>query len=352
MALILMSCTDVQAPAPVTKYGLGEGAGSTGIHTVSTGETLWLISKRYNIASRDIAVVNHLNAPFYLNAGQRLKLPPPQQYKVRRSDSMSAVSRLFGVSQSEIAKMNNLPAPYKLRAGQVLRMPSITEKTEPEVFAQSNAVPTTSLSAVMPAPVEVETLYAPPDTPHPVASRPPSPGGRGENILRLPENYGQPQAAPPEQVAMIEPAAAMNVKPLPKSPVTAKIPKRSSGKFLRPVDGKKISSYGPKDNGSFNDGMNISAARDTPVRAAENGVVVYAGNELKGSGNLVLIRHADRWVTAYAHLGDITIRRGDVVKRGQPIGTVGSTGSVDKPQLHFEVRRGTEAINPEVYLES
>jgi murein DD-endopeptidase MepM/ murein hydrolase activator NlpD len=287
---------------------------------------------------------------------------------------MNAVSRLFGVSQSEIARMNNLRAPYKLRAGQVLRMPSITEKTEPEVFAQANAMPTTSLAAVMPAPVEIEQLDAPPITglSAPVTSSvSTATTSAPAHTLQLPQGYGQEPVqtamaspvidAPPMpdavqsnmiQPAAVQPAPASPQAKLPKSPVTAKIPPRASKKFLKPVSGKMLSSYGPKDNGSFNDGINIGAARGAAVVAAENGVVVYADNELKGSGNLVLIRHADRWVTAYAHLDEIKVRRGDVVNRGQPIGTVGSSGAVDKPQLHFEVRRGIEAINPEVYLES
>ena len=342
ITLFLAACMGTQAPAPVTSYGLGQGAGTTGIHTVSAGETLWLISKRYNIASRDIAVVNRLDAPFYLSAGQRLKLPPPQQYQVRPRDNMNTVSRLFGVSPSEIAKMNNLNAPYKLKVGQVLRMPSVTEKTEPEVFATSNAVPTTPLAPVMPDAVYAEQLAPVPGVAVSKPSATPS-GGAGPNTLQLPAGYGQT----PAQGSMLLASAT----PTPKSPVTAKVPKRASSKFARPVKGKLLSGYGPKDNGSFNDGINIAATRDAPVIAAENGVVVYADNELKGSGNLVLIRHADRWMTAYAHMGDIKVKRGMVVKRGDTIGTVGSSGSVDKPQLHFEVRRGTEAINPEVYLE-
>lgn len=336
---LLAACMGSQAPAPVSRYSLGQGAGTTGIHTVSAGETLWLISKRYNIASRDIAVVNRLDAPFYLSAGQRLKLPPPQQYQVRPRDNMNSVSRLFGVAPSEIAKMNNLQAPYKLKSGQVLRMPSVTEKTEPEVFATANAVPTTPLAPVMPDSVYAEQLAPVPGVAvsHPSATN-------TANTLQLPGGYGQPQTTQ-------QPVQMASAKPTPKSPVTAKVPTRSSRKFLRPVSGKVLSGYGPKDNGSFNDGINIAAERNSPIKAAENGVVVYAGDELKGSGNLVLVRHADRWMTAYAHLGDIKVKRGAVVKRGETLGTVGSTGSVDKPQLHFEVRRGTEAINPEVYLE-
>ena len=86
------------------------------------------------------------------------------------------------------------------------------------------------------------------------------------------------------------------------------------------------------------------------MKAADNGVVVYAGNALRGSGNLILVRHADQWMTAYAHLDDMKVRKGQVLKRGQKIGTVGSTGSVATSQLHFEVRRGTTALNPKNHI--
>ena len=119
---------------------------------------------------------------------------------------------------------------------------------------------------------------------------------------------------------------------------------------MRPIDGKVISKYGPKPDGLHNDGINIKAAKGTAVRAAENGVVAYTGSELQGYGNLVLIRHADRWMTAYAHLDKTLVKKGEVVKAGQSIGTVGATGQVDSPQLHFEVRRGTQALNPDLYL--
>jgi murein DD-endopeptidase MepM/ murein hydrolase activator NlpD len=95
-----------------------------------------------------------------------------------------------------------------------------------------------------------------------------------------------------------------------------------------------------------NDGINIAAPKGTPVRAADNGVVVYVGNELRGFGNLVLIKHADNWVTAYAHNETTLVSRGDKVKRGQAIARVGNSGSVAEPQLHFEIRQGTRAVDP------
>jgi len=112
------------------------------------------------------------------------------------------------------------------------------------------------------------------------------------------------------------------------------------------VNGKIISSFGAKKGGLHNDGINIAAARGAPVRAAENGIVAYAGNELRGFGNLLLIKHADGWTSAYAHNDKLLVRRGDQVRRGQIIARVGSTGSVTSPQLHFELREGSEAIDP------
>ncbi len=299
-----------QKRAPVMHYGGSQGAGSAGVHTVIAGDTLWSISKRYKIVMRDVAVSNRLRAPFALEAGQRLRLPPPQEYKVRAGDSLYTVSRIFGVNTSEIARLNNLREPYVIRKGQVLRMPSVTRKTA--------AVRVAGASMAKPG-------HKP-----------------SQDILHNPSREGRYGVAE---------SAATTPKSVHKAKITAKTPKRSSSKFLKPVEGKLVSSYGPKKNGQHNDGINIKAPKGTPVRAAENGVVVYAGNELKGSGNLVLVRHEGRWMTAYAHMDRMLIKRGSTVKRGQSLGTVGSTGSVDTAQLHFEVRRGTEAINPKRYLE-
>ena len=134
---------------------------------------------------------------------------------------------------------------------------------------------------------------------------------------------------------------------------TQKLPKisaRSSSKFSWPVRGKVLSAYGAKGDGLFNDGINIAAVRGTTVGAAENGVVAYAGNEVKGMGNLIIIQHSGGWMTVYAHLDSMSVRRGNKVSVGQKIGTVGETGKVDEPQLHFEIRKGTKAYNPSSYL--
>ena len=306
---IVSSCFGPDRRAPVSVYGTSAGAGSAGVHTVLAGDTLYSISKRYRIAMQDIAISNRIGAPFGLDVGQRLKLPPPREYRVRALDNLYTVSRLFNVNRADIARLNNLQPPYNLQPGQVLRLPSPVQKQ-------------VRVASVSPSPQ-------------------PSPRGEEGAIVKPGQKPSQGQ---PVQTAKAS-------KPKKNVAVRTRAPKRSSSKFKKPVEGRVISTYGPKKDGLYNDGINIKAPRGTPVRAAENGVVVYAGDEIKGSGNLILVRHQDRWMTAYAHMDGFKVKRGDVIKRGQAIGTVGSTGSVDSPQLHFEVRRGTEAINPTVYLD-
>jgi murein DD-endopeptidase MepM/ murein hydrolase activator NlpD len=117
-----------------------------------------------------------------------------------------------------------------------------------------------------------------------------------------------------------------------------------------PVKGKIISGYGPKPDGLKNEGINIAVPEGTSIRAANDGVVAYAGNELKGYGNLVLVRHAGGYVTAYAHAKQLMVKRGDTVKRGDVIALAGQTGAVTSPQVHFEVRKGAAALDPLKYI--
>jgi murein DD-endopeptidase MepM/ murein hydrolase activator NlpD len=124
----------------------------------------------------------------------------------------------------------------------------------------------------------------------------------------------------------------------------------NSAGFRWPVRGRIIAGFGPKPTGQQNDGINIAVPEGTPVRAAEDGVVAYSGNELKGYGNLVLVRHATGHVTAYAHNSELLVKRGDSVKRGQVIAKSGQTGNVSSPQLHFEVRKGATPVDPMQYL--
>lgn len=304
LSFLLTGCFGTQTPAPSINYGAQKGAGSAGMHTVLSGDTVYNVSKHYQLPMRDIIVLNHLSPPYRLNVGYRMKLPPPNEYTVQDGDTLYGVGKIFDVSVNRLVKLNNLRAPYTISKGQVLRLPS----------PQGQAVKKQQVS--------MTTRAASPKN------------ARSQNTMP------EPSKKPSVQKASVK---------RPKIP--SKVPKRSgNGKFMQPVDGKVLSSYGPKKGGLHNDGVNIKAPRGAPVRAAENGVVVYTGSELEGYGNLVLVRHEGRWMSAYAHLDKTLIKRGDTVRRGQSLGTVGSSGQVSSPQLHFELRRGTKAVNPQKYL--
>lgn len=354
LPLMLSACltpTGKQRPAELVAYGVKGGAGTTGMHTVLAGDTVYTVSQRYNLPLREIISVNSLEAPYTLRSGFRLKLPPPNDYKVRSGDTLNGISRTFGVSVSEMAKLNNLATPYTIERGQIIRLPAPQPAVVEQGFASAAPMPSfeeaTVTTGLRVGSVESEVLAPPPGS-GAVETASVSPA-----VLSAPiaDPVSSPATGFPPQPTAQAPAKVQPVSATLPSAIAPKIPARSgTGRFMRPVDGNIISSYGPKEGGLHNDGINIKAPKGTAVRAAENGVVAYTGSEMSGYGNLVLIRHADRWMTAYAHMDKTLVKKGDTVKAGQSIGTVGATGQVDAPQLHFEVRKGTQAVDPSKYL--
>jgi murein DD-endopeptidase MepM/ murein hydrolase activator NlpD len=161
-----------------------------------------------------------------------------------------------------------------------------------------------------------------------------------------------PQQAPQQVASAENTPAPENVGVVrTQTPAVAETPRANAAPtFHWPVRGRILSAYGRKPNGQQNDGINVSVPEGTPIRASEDGVVAYAGNELKGFGNLILVRHADNWVTAYAHLGTIDVKKDQKVKRGETIARAGQTGGVTSPQLHFEIRKGSNPVDPEKHL--
>jgi murein DD-endopeptidase MepM/ murein hydrolase activator NlpD len=125
----------------------------------------------------------------------------------------------------------------------------------------------------------------------------------------------------------------------------------ASDKLRWPVHGRILTGFGQRSDGTHNDGINLSVPQGTSVHAAENGTVAYAGSELKGYGNLILVRHDNGWVTAYAHNDELMVKRGDKVQRGQVIAKAGRSGAVDQPQVHFELRQGSKPVDPVPFLE-
>ena len=156
--------------------------------------------------------------------------------------------------------------------------------------------------------------------------------------------------AGPPQSARLAQATTKVEEPAAESPVKATEATGALPTFRWPVRGKVITSYGAKTNGKSNDGINLAVPEGTPVKAAEDGVVAYSGNELKGYGNLVLVRHSNGYVTAYAHASELLVKRGDTIKRGQVIAKSGQSGEVGSPQLHFEIRKGSSPVDPLQFL--
>ena len=246
------------------------------------------------------------------------KLSAGTNYTVASGDTLYSVGRKFGVSPFVIADANGFAHNSALPLGQEIRVPG-------------------AKSAIAPATVADNTT--------PVVVKPTK-----KSSLALPaEDQAQAQADANSEPAIGDQQAA--VKPVKiKEPAVAPVVASTAMNLRWPLKGKIISGYGPKPDGMKNEGINIAVPEGTSIRAADDGVVAYAGNELKGYGNLVLIRHAGGFVTAYAHAKQLMVKRGDTVKRGDVIGLAGQTGAVTSPQLHFEVRKGAAALDPLKYI--
>lgn len=311
--------------------------------TVKPGDTLYGIALANRVPMRGLIVLNRLEPPYRLSPGQQLVLPPQARlHTVVQGDTAYSIARRYGVTVADLAELNALDPPGRILLGQQLMIPGVElQQRLPTAPEQATAVAVTTERAI-----ESEPL--PPAATAPSASE----------IAALP-SPSQPAAEPPTATpsesapttAAPEPPKP-EPKPEPPKPAPARTVPKNGAPFLMPVDGKLLSGYGPKAGGLQNDGLNIAAARGAPVMAARDGTVVYAGNELPGFGNLVLVKHDEGWVTAYGHNETVLVKRGDTVRRGQTIATVGSTGNVTEPQLHFELRQGSRAIDPTPYVAS
>jgi murein DD-endopeptidase MepM/ murein hydrolase activator NlpD len=318
----------------------GPAQGGTTI-IVGTSDTLETLSRRYNVSSAAIMQANGYKGPRTLSPGQQLIIPrqnaavatpalagpalaapaskpvvaasaPPSVHVVNHGDTLLSIARRNHVSVAELARANNLDQSAKLSLGMKLNVPGAkTAATAP--VAQPAAI-----AAAQPA------AAAPPAT--------------------------KMAAADPQQKARLVQATATPEELSPETPAKAAEATGALPTFRWPVRGKVITSYGAKTNGKANDGINLAVPEGTPVKAAEDGVVAYSGNELKGYGNLVLIRHSNGYVTAYAHASELLVKRGDTIKRGQIIAKSGQSGEVGSPQLHFEIRKGSSPVDPLQFL--
>jgi murein DD-endopeptidase MepM/ murein hydrolase activator NlpD len=363
LAASLAACERTAPPAPFVERGASmpmRGRAQPMVPhpdtvTVAAGETLYGIARRYDVPLRSVIEANGLAPPYRLTAGRTLKLPQIHQHIVRRGETLYSISRLYGVDTTTLARRNDLAPPYRIRVDEALVLPApvetaggapVIQATTPAAIfavpaAPASTVPPPAVAAAAP-PVVASREAAQEARPKPAAPPPAAPSQAATLSLPPPSEAAPPRApppaAPPEKLAALPPPPA----PAPERPGV-----RS---FIWPVHGRVIGSYGNGEGGTHNDGINIAAPAGTPVLAADDGTVAYAGNELRGYGNLVLIKHANGWLTAYAHNSVLLVKRGDRVRRGQMIARVGATGAVGAPQLHFEIRHGTRALDPSDYL--
>ncbi|HEY5379828.1 MAG TPA: LysM peptidoglycan-binding domain-containing M23 family metallopeptidase [Pseudolabrys sp.] len=319
------------APAPVPAGHWTWDGGSP--VTVASGETVEIIARKYGVPASAIRETNGFRDGATLRPGQRVVIPryvstsathepvhetarAPQAVAAPRvsesvhivapGESMMGIARKHGVTIAALAKANNIQPYGKISIGQHLTIPGGRPVAE-----------------------------------HPVAAAAPQ--------------VTRPLTVPAEKVASV-PAQNARIATPETHTTTESLPAQTAEaagglpSFRWPVKGRIITAFGAKSNGGQNDGINLAVPEGTPIKAADDGVVAYAGNELKGYGNLVLIRHSNGYVSAYANASELLVKRGDTIKRGQVIAHAGQTGNVTSPQLHFEIRKGSTPVDPTKYL--
>ncbi|HZD92451.1 MAG TPA: peptidoglycan DD-metalloendopeptidase family protein [Pseudolabrys sp.] len=352
-----------QSPAPAPKTaGHWSWHGGKAV-ALARGETLASISRRYNVPlsaimqvnnirdARDLAVGQRIIVPRWVSGGEpRVAAAAPQYaprapephvarhrggshvYVAQRGDTLISIARRHGMSLAALAKYNHISPFTKLEVGARVNVPGGADQV-------ASAAPRQD--------VRHESRYEPRQE----ARYEPSHAAAPEPHIARPrtETVASTQPAPTARVARPETEPTRTAS---RDVTKSAEPAGGIPQFRWPVKGRIIARFGREPNGTTNDGINLAVPEGTPIKAADDGVVAYAGNELKGYGNLVLIRHADGYVSAYANASKLLVSRGEHVRRGQVIARAGQTGNVTSPQLHFEIRKGSMPVDPTKYLGS
>ncbi len=305
--------------------------------TLAPGETLEMLAKRHGVPVGVLMEANSITSPAQVHPGQHLVIP-------RHRGAATAVS----APQTRIASS----APSTIPAGPPQSMPAPTAAVH--VVAPGETLHSIARLYHKPVLELAKANNIPPDTQLRIGARIVIPGARSATLaapraeapVAPPVNQNFAAADSPHSARMVTETAPAGQE----GPLKTAEPAGALASFRWPVRGRVIAGFGPQPSGLQNDGINLAVPEGTPVKAADDGVVAYAGNELKGYGNLVLVRHTNGFVTAYAHASELLVKKGDVVKRGQVIAKSGQTGTVTSPQLHFEIRKGSVPVDPAQYL--
>lgn len=331
--------------------------------TLAAGETVKTLSNRYGVPEQAIRAANGLTGSAQPAPGASMIIP------VYHTTALDAPTQVQAPVAAPVRTAEKTAAPVGSARMQLVKgaqpvatAVSAKATTATTVAATAPAAPAATRTAKVEAPkadaskaapakpaavAKAETKPVPAAQPIPVAAKPAAaPAAKPVQVAKVEQPKVEPAKVEAAAEAIKAPAA-----PAADPPTTASISKETPTEFRWPAKGRVISGFGGK-GGASNDGINISLPEGTPVKAAESGTVAYAGSELKGYGNLVLIRHPNGYVTAYAHNGELKVKRGDTVTRGQTIATSGQSGNVSTPQLHFEIRKGSTPVDPLPHLGS
>jgi murein DD-endopeptidase MepM/ murein hydrolase activator NlpD len=319
---------------------------------VQKGDTIDSLVKRYGVPASAIAEANNIPNGTALKPGQHLVIP-------KYETTGSTQPRMAAHTPQTLASAPQIAAPQTATTGSVGQhvhvvapgetLMSLSRKyNKPlSVIARANKIAPSTMVKIGDR-IVIPGVAAQASAPQP--AKQPAKTAEAPKPAAEPKVASVPAAAPPVQstptAAMVTPAAHQPEQPKTKTDVTAAMPK-----FRWPVNGRVITAFGPRPSGAQNDGINVSVPENTPIKASDDGVVAYAGNELKTYGNLVLVRHSNGYVTAYAHASEILVKRDEHVKRGQIIAKAGQTGNVTSPQLHFEIRKGSTPVDPAPFLD-
>jgi murein DD-endopeptidase MepM/ murein hydrolase activator NlpD len=273
-----------------------------GVHVAAAGDTLNRIAERTGAPADAIARANGLAAPYAVRTGQRLRIPGGRYHLVQGGQTGIAIARAYGVEWSRIVTANALAEPYILRVGQRLAIPG-------SASGRSRAAERAAAFSL-----DVEDLVT---------------GGQPAEVAsaRRPPATANPRRILPATTPIVPPA-------------------RLASNFAWPVEGRVVKRFGAGASGERSDGIKIAVPLQTPVKAAADGVVAYVGDGIAALGGLVIVKHGDGWASVYGHAAKLLVRRGQSVKRGQTIALSGETGFADRPELHFELRRGRAAVDP------
>lgn len=374
-----------------TEFTLEAPSDRPDIIKVKSGDTLYGLAYKHGVTSRNLIAANDLQFPYQLKAGQDLSIPKSHEHVAVTGETVQSIAAFYGVSPVVMSRENRLDEHVALKTGDRLVIPAkdTVERSDGYAFTVAPVVASSSLAPLESSGKSVDEgqslpFYRPGIAPdidisselaqenaptfdlnaelqversdEQIEFFPPHPAQAAASVESSETTRPHIPIPPVRQAtAAAVTTAVQAIHKVPSVPAKPELPVASvvSVDYIWPVQGKVISNFGDSINGATNDGINIAIPAGTPVQAVASGEVVYSGNELEGFGKLVLIKHSNGYMSAYAHNSKLLVQKGEPIAQGQVVSHSGSSGVEGNiPQLHFELRKGTVPIDPTPQLGS